>query len=213
MTEREALLAAVLDDPADEAARLVYADWLEEYGGGDDATRARLIRLTAEPRRVSVCENGVLQSAAFMREPALNRLVIALAREVLGDRTCHLTLRRGFFEEIECHRLRDWIAGGEAAVARHPLARVALRDRKPPSAGAVNRHAVVWFRHEDAIGDVYGNGMADVLPQALYDRLTGHTDEMPRIPAYKVFESTEAAEGALSRACLAWARSQPAGEV
>jgi uncharacterized protein (TIGR02996 family) len=39
--EEEALVAAIADAPADDAPRLVYADWLEEHG---DVVRARFIR-------------------------------------------------------------------------------------------------------------------------------------------------------------------------
>jgi uncharacterized protein (TIGR02996 family) len=41
-TDRDALLAAILAAPADDAPRLVYADWLDEHGEGD---RAEFIRL------------------------------------------------------------------------------------------------------------------------------------------------------------------------
>jgi uncharacterized protein (TIGR02996 family) len=42
----EGFLRAMLADPSDNAARLVYADWLEEHG---DSTRAEALRLLAEP--------------------------------------------------------------------------------------------------------------------------------------------------------------------
>jgi uncharacterized protein (TIGR02996 family) len=42
MTDRAALLRAILEDPADDAPRLVYADWLDEHG---DIARAEFIRL------------------------------------------------------------------------------------------------------------------------------------------------------------------------
>lgn len=42
MTDREALMKAILTDPADDTARLVYADWLQEHG--EDA-RAEFIRV------------------------------------------------------------------------------------------------------------------------------------------------------------------------
>ena len=32
--EQAALLTAIIANPADDAARLVYADWLQEHGGG-----------------------------------------------------------------------------------------------------------------------------------------------------------------------------------
>jgi uncharacterized protein (TIGR02996 family) len=46
----EALLAAIIDKPEDDAARLVYADWLEEHG--NDPTRAEVIRLGVERRNL-----------------------------------------------------------------------------------------------------------------------------------------------------------------
>lgn len=42
MTEREALLRAVCEDPDDDTPRLVFADWLDENG---EPERAELIRL------------------------------------------------------------------------------------------------------------------------------------------------------------------------
>jgi uncharacterized protein (TIGR02996 family) len=41
----EALIEAILDDPEDDARRLVYADWLEEHGSFADGIRAQLLRL------------------------------------------------------------------------------------------------------------------------------------------------------------------------
>lgn len=57
MSERDALLAAVLADPTDDTARLVYADGLEETGPPVARARARFIRLQIE-------------LAAYGREPA-----------------------------------------------------------------------------------------------------------------------------------------------
>ncbi len=45
MTEQDALLQAILDDPADDLPRLVYADWLDDH---DDPVRAEFIRLQLE---------------------------------------------------------------------------------------------------------------------------------------------------------------------
>src|SRR5262245_22814002 len=42
MGEGDALFRAILDRPEEDAPRLVYADWLEEYG---DAARAEFIRV------------------------------------------------------------------------------------------------------------------------------------------------------------------------
>jgi uncharacterized protein (TIGR02996 family) len=45
MTTEDALLAAVFADPADDAPRLIYADWLDEQG---DCDRAEFIRVQIE---------------------------------------------------------------------------------------------------------------------------------------------------------------------
>ena len=42
MTDRDALLRAICDNPEDDAPRLVYADWLDENG---DPLQAEFIRL------------------------------------------------------------------------------------------------------------------------------------------------------------------------
>ena len=49
MTHAEAFLQAILEDPADDAPRLIYADWLEENG---DAGRADFIRIQCELARL-----------------------------------------------------------------------------------------------------------------------------------------------------------------
>src|SRR5262249_20535120 len=48
MSDRDALLAAILADPADDTARLVYADWLGENG---EADRGEFIRVEVELAR------------------------------------------------------------------------------------------------------------------------------------------------------------------
>jgi uncharacterized protein (TIGR02996 family) len=45
MSPEEGFLDALLDAPRDETPRLVYADWLEEFGSPRDRARAELLRL------------------------------------------------------------------------------------------------------------------------------------------------------------------------
>lgn len=54
MTERDLLLREILDNPADDTARLVYADRLDELGGARNAPRAEFIRVQVELPRVVV---------------------------------------------------------------------------------------------------------------------------------------------------------------
>lgn len=50
MSDRRALLATIWERPNDDAARLVYADWLDEHG---DAPRAEFARVQVEAARLS----------------------------------------------------------------------------------------------------------------------------------------------------------------
>jgi uncharacterized protein (TIGR02996 family) len=51
MTDNDALLHAILDDPDDDGPRLVYADWLEEHG---EQARAEFIRVECQLHRLLV---------------------------------------------------------------------------------------------------------------------------------------------------------------
>jgi uncharacterized protein (TIGR02996 family) len=51
MQQEEALVQAILDDPEDDAVRLVYADWFEEHG---QAERGEIIRLQIELARTAM---------------------------------------------------------------------------------------------------------------------------------------------------------------
>jgi uncharacterized protein (TIGR02996 family) len=49
MHDRDALLRAIIENPDDDAPRLIYADWLDEHG---DPDRATFIRLQCELGRL-----------------------------------------------------------------------------------------------------------------------------------------------------------------
>jgi uncharacterized protein (TIGR02996 family) len=51
MTDRDALLDAVIREPLADAPRLVYADWLDEHGDAADRGRAEFIRVQIELAR------------------------------------------------------------------------------------------------------------------------------------------------------------------
>lgn len=62
MTDREPLLAAIKANPKDHLPRLVYADWLDEFGNTDqDAATAEFIRLACrmEKRTVKIMPRDV----------------------------------------------------------------------------------------------------------------------------------------------------------
>jgi uncharacterized protein (TIGR02996 family) len=120
-SDRDALIRAVYAAPADDAPRLVYADWLDEH---DDPARAEFIRLQ--------CELARMTTWAAPRRRAAEERAAELLREHqkrwLGDLAAHpgdWQFRRGFPDELQ------W--------ARHPPAELeaVLRllqapDRVPP---------------------------------------------------------------------------------
>jgi uncharacterized protein (TIGR02996 family) len=115
MTEHDALLQAILDDPDDDAPRLVYADWLEEHG---DAERGEFIRAQLRfadpalkgPRRWSL---RARIHALFLRHEAawagpVPALVLAYE------------FRRGFIEFVEMQAV-DFPSHAELLFRSTPL--------------------------------------------------------------------------------------------
>ena len=128
MSDRDALLAAVRQAPRDDAARLVFADWLDEHGEADRAEFIRL-QIEIEPLRQPDSDLDRWRRAVIDRHPdepvpadfppellgyaALarreDRLLEQYRWEWLGplaavyeDVSSHLapTFRRGFAEEV-----------------------------------------------------------------------------------------------------------------
>lgn len=128
MTDADALLAAILANPADDTARLVYADCLEEQGQRE---RAEFIRVQVDESHFVIDYN----SAATMHPltPARERICRLLRRnghEWLGEfyERCNgrdWIWHRGF---ISSARLPwdDWRTHAAAILAAQPIDRVTL---------------------------------------------------------------------------------------
>jgi uncharacterized protein (TIGR02996 family) len=115
VSDEAALLRTIMEHPDDDAARLVYADWLEERGDANNVTRAELIRrqiadttntttvnfkLTIGPPRGS----QVLRPApAFVIERV--RSLVSLMADILPCSGVY-GIRRGFIETA----VMDWEA-------------------------------------------------------------------------------------------------------
>jgi uncharacterized protein (TIGR02996 family) len=85
MPQNAVLLQAILDQPDDDALRLVYADWLEEHGEQD---RAELIRV--QIALAAGGEDGGGEEALRAREARLLRDHGSAGRVALA-RPCSLT--------------------------------------------------------------------------------------------------------------------------
>lgn len=145
MIDGEYLLAAILDDPADDLARLAYADWCEEEG--DDA-RAELIRL-------QVAHGERVESQGDPTHPQYQRRDATLLAEHGGEWLCGLATmfglsryvhdygycgggagfpkwswRRGFVDTITL-RLEQWRLHGRRLVRQHPIESLTITDKEP----------------------------------------------------------------------------------
>ncbi len=151
MTDRQAMLQDVLDNPADDAPRLIYADWLDE---NDEGERAEFIRLQCQyPKQT---ELQIIVSNFYGDEwREANQPYPTIGSRSPADRFRHLPgiasmfrdwtkfavgswlhYHRGFISHITC-TAADWLNHGDAIVIEHPIETVTLTtlisEMSPPS--------------------------------------------------------------------------------
>jgi uncharacterized protein (TIGR02996 family) len=151
--EREALLAAVLDAPDDDLPRLIYADWLEEYGDDLGLRRAHFIRAQIRYPEETDCEYELRGHAPRSERPSLlgrlidredvRRLLVDLMHGFPAS-DCVVTFRRGFVDEVNAP-LATLLGHGAAAVKAHPVARMMATDREP--CDRCGNHGYHWHYH------------------------------------------------------------------
>jgi uncharacterized protein (TIGR02996 family) len=73
MTQDDAFLQAILEDPDDDTPRLVYADWLDEHG---DADRAEFIRVQCELARLESQEIQDPQTQARVKALVVRQIAL-----------------------------------------------------------------------------------------------------------------------------------------
>ena len=118
MTEAEAFLAGIIENPDDDGLRLVYADWLEEHGQPE---RAELIRLQVGRARML----GVAPRPGFSeaREwELLHEHESAWAGHLRGW-TNGVRFRRGFVEEVTL-RPEAYLEHADALFQAAPVRRI-----------------------------------------------------------------------------------------
>jgi uncharacterized protein (TIGR02996 family) len=124
--ERQALLRTIIDDPDDDAPRLIFADWLDENGNPEWAA---LIREMIRTRYATQPEG-------------LNRLFPCLPPRYPIIMACDsydgphgmvgkcVVVRKGFIEEVYMP-WADWNRHGTAIVLGHPVRHVHLSGSRP----------------------------------------------------------------------------------
>lgn len=97
MRERDALLAAIHDDPDDDLPRLAHADWLEEHG---ELARARFVRVQIERARLPEYDDR--QGPLLAEE---RRLLVEHGTNWLPPDVpmFHVRFRRGHVAELDCN--------------------------------------------------------------------------------------------------------------
>lgn len=222
MTTREALLRSVLENPADDTARLVYADLLQEES---EHERAEFIRAQVELSTFddayylsydnrSMCENSavpLIKRTAELLHPAWSKDICEmLLPPVMAN---DWIFRRGFISEITLPTA-TFFEHAAAIFAAHPVERVRLTDREPFVHPAYN---VVPMPPPSQWGAIWpaailrGNQREDehsspwVLPLALRELLRRR--EFPYAEFNDAFTPEDAAHAEASWACVAYGRS------
>lgn len=210
--EAAGLLDDIVRNPRDRTARLVYADWLEEFGTPGQAHLAAFIR-----RQVGSGETVRLDAGHRYAETAepVGAGWAVLIECPAGAESC--VVAGGFIEKVYCHA-DAWRRAGPRLVREHPLSLVVVATYKPV---VPNRAAGVfgWERSTTRLADMPQSFSisatsyvpADVwalLPPAGRHRWAGGLDGALLFPGWALYRSAALAEAALSDALLAWAWKQ-----
>jgi uncharacterized protein (TIGR02996 family) len=223
------LLRAILDDPADDTPRLVYADWLEENGDAGGRLRAEFIRLQIElagivpglgdhgkaarllaryrkgaPVRMKARTPATLlmRERAFYGSPGTEDWLPAGVRD-LPPMLRHVVFRRGFVESVTLDA-NAWLEHGPALCALHPVTEVRLADKKSGDEGPGYLGLYFWVT-----ADSWPES-PNHLPQGLrgYLKAGRPVDRAAFYTWGHYYNSPEGATADLSRACVAWARKE-----
>jgi uncharacterized protein (TIGR02996 family) len=190
MSDRDGLMAAILDRPTDETPRLVFADWCDDHG---DEGWAYLIRSGGD--HPTVCPPGSPADVYFYPGPAAGTTYTVKLAE--GIRDVSFVVTRGFVDEVRLP-LAAFLEHAPALFAAHPLTRVVLTDREPNDYGPPADDCRFGWLPEDHRIDP---GPA-VLPRAIHQALADN-DKGDGILRWA---TRDAALAALSAAAVAYGR-------
>jgi uncharacterized protein (TIGR02996 family) len=223
MSDGEAILRAIIDEPGDDLRRLAYADWLEETGEEKYAEfiRAQLALAGVESKcgsgsgdylccRSLSCELCPLirrQNAAWIEVPRVAQKFprefkwTIYAGQDISPPVAHI--RRGFVESVECP-LALWLEHGPAIVRRHPVERV-VTDREP---GSYPGGRFGWHKNRNLDPARFWQ----VVPAEVFDLLSGpkvnQDDEPDSDGEWTDYATPDEGVDDLSDALIAWAKAE-----
>lgn len=221
------LLAALRVCPDDHDLHLVYSDWLVEVG---DPARAEFVRLMLDLVRAEVGEPGRRAPETITPGyppttahsggswPAYNRafaLLLTHWRRWLpaghaGGRALPMTSWRRGVLVAGAWPLARWLQDGPAVVRSNPVRHVGIRDRRP-----LHCAWLAWLgdplRRPTLVPTAAQPRKRHELPAAVFWHLAGGTFcRLEDAWAFCIYGSEQAANSALSRACLNFALGAPA---
>jgi uncharacterized protein (TIGR02996 family) len=211
----EALLAAVIADPADDLPRLAYADFREEHG---DYARAEFVRVQIGLARVG--EVALPDGTTGVRTgcPEDNRRERALRRRerdlLTADRPgrwspypmaafADVVFRRGFVAEMTLPSAA-WLLHGPAVVRAAPLERVTLAGKEPVRTWWEDGSQAPWWW---VCASRHNANRPEALPRPLFRALARLRREERRTGTGLGFADRDLALLDLSQAALCWARA------
>jgi uncharacterized protein (TIGR02996 family) len=216
VSDHDAILRAVIEEPEEDLPRLLYADWLEEFGSEEDHICSEFIRVQCEIARLKsercFCGDSGDPTGCFRCKTLakLRRRELAFYMNPGTDsflpdgmRDSHLTLRhiyfkRGFADSVSLDT-EAWLEHGPTLCATHPITRVTLMDKWPTQSLASTEY---WRWFDQGGAEAVSPYMLPRPVWLAYVVLTASTVDDGRHPSY------EDAAAWLSRACLAWARRE-----
>jgi uncharacterized protein (TIGR02996 family) len=212
IAEGNALLRAVLEDPADDLPRLAYADWLDEQGNETGRSRAEFIRAQVELSRIghrpAGCGDRSCPCAGLSRRArSLARTgnppnVSVWAGEPLNTiPKARYRFSRGFVAEVE---MPPWWFSRHARdiFLANPVVAATLRGGWP-----VWRQRMYWWLKANDLTRVRGDESA--LPGPLFALLAPPLEEQythEGAVRRRGYEDRSDALADLSRTCIIWGR-------
>jgi uncharacterized protein (TIGR02996 family) len=185
MTDRDALLSAIVANPDEDTPRLVFADWLDEHGTADDRLRARFIRVQVEMTRLEERHprwRKLYSEERRLRKDLTLRGVLPTAH-LQGRVAGRVDFERGFLASITVYAKR-FLAEAEAFFAADPIqtvrfARLSARHGSVPPAELFRSPHLARLR---ALDLSHGGLNADAL---------GHMADGPHLAGLRSVTLTE----------------------
>ncbi len=212
MFNRE-MLAAIRAAPAEDAPRLVYADWLEEHG---DPGHAKLIRVQCAQAagtlkckrrgrrcgRCVACHEETWAGIYVLSRGPHGWIGTTRDRPDLSDD--RMVFRRGFPEVVRCFS-GHWLKSGPGIVRENPVGRVVFWDKTPEPSQADGS------RRRNPRRVVFRDGSVHSGPGRIpfeFWRIISSRYAKRGLLAWRAWDSPEGAVEDVSRAAILWAETE-----